>query len=247
MRLKSNCDQSGSVTDVNNVFQRRPEAKILRDRERARQHRDKMKASDIVQSNDKLSESADSPSRGSKTLSSSQMNTRLSIKRSQVCSTQGNMDYGDNNDGSIAVEGASGGETTTGTQPELEQIFVDRGYVKDYIDTITDSSVRKRLKNKKRNLTFLRVSRDQKSKMLLCESDDLVLECGESRIVGNGSAYCGYWYVKQQNKKMLPEERTRFERMQSAQSLTPDELCVVYRYAKGYLRSLRERIIEIVT
>ena len=86
------------------------------------------------------------------------------------------------------------------------------GVVKQYAATLIDKSVQRRLKNKGRNKTFRRVALHHAGNgdQLICETDDLVLEYPCTNPVPKYS----YWYVKQEPRNMLSEERDKLANLQ---------------------------------
>ena len=86
----------------------------------------------------------------------------------------------------------------------LVMLGVSTNTVRDYDATLTNRSVQ-RLRNQNRNQSFSNVALDNRDdkQVLLCESDDLVIEfdCNYKR--GSGVPY---WFVKQETKNMLSEE-----------------------------------------
>ena len=95
---------------------------------------------------------------------------------------------------------------------ELDERFIkgrDAGFsvdtVKDYVATLTDRSVQRRLREPKRNQSFTKVPLDNRDgeEFILCESDDLVFEFNCKATSGYG---VHYWFVKQEARNMLSEE-----------------------------------------
>eukprot|EP00745_Piridium_sociabile_P026525 TRINITY_DN4238_c0_g1_i6.p1 TRINITY_DN4238_c0_g1~~TRINITY_DN4238_c0_g1_i6.p1 ORF type:complete len:306 (-),score=64.70 TRINITY_DN4238_c0_g1_i6:208-1125(-) len=81
------------------------------------------------------------------------------------------------------------------------------GVVKGYVATLTDKSVQRRLRDRTRNKSFRKVvlHHSDSNDLLICESDDLVLEyrCSPD------TASHHYWYVKQEENSMLTDERAK--------------------------------------
>eukprot|EP00745_Piridium_sociabile_P042769 TRINITY_DN865_c0_g1_i4.p1 TRINITY_DN865_c0_g1~~TRINITY_DN865_c0_g1_i4.p1 ORF type:complete len:296 (+),score=72.21 TRINITY_DN865_c0_g1_i4:174-1061(+) len=98
-------------------------------------------------------------------------------------------------------------------QPDLqEEPIIDNrvagfntGDVRKYVATLTDRSVQRRLRDQQRNKLFRKtvLHQSQDRNMLLCESDDIVLEYSCDSPDGG---LVMYWYVKQDQKNMLGEE-----------------------------------------
>eukprot|EP00745_Piridium_sociabile_P042770 TRINITY_DN865_c0_g1_i5.p1 TRINITY_DN865_c0_g1~~TRINITY_DN865_c0_g1_i5.p1 ORF type:complete len:300 (+),score=74.57 TRINITY_DN865_c0_g1_i5:174-1073(+) len=98
-------------------------------------------------------------------------------------------------------------------QPDLhEEPAIDNwvagfntGSVHKYVATLTDRSVQRRLRDQQRNKLFRKtvLHQSQDRNMLLCESDDIVLEYSCDSPDGG---LVMYWYVKQDQKNMLGEE-----------------------------------------
>eukprot|EP00745_Piridium_sociabile_P042767 TRINITY_DN865_c0_g1_i1.p1 TRINITY_DN865_c0_g1~~TRINITY_DN865_c0_g1_i1.p1 ORF type:complete len:303 (+),score=67.47 TRINITY_DN865_c0_g1_i1:174-1082(+) len=95
--------------------------------------------------------------------------------------------------------------------------FNTRG-VKNYVATLTDRSVQRRLRDKQRNTSFRKavLHRCEDVNRLLFESDDIVLEypC-DSRSEEDWS----YWFVKQEEKNMLQEERVKLANLRKGKRI----------------------------
>ena len=97
-------------------------------------------------------------------------------------------------------------DSLTHPTAELDEGFIrgrDAGFsvdiIKDYVATLTDRSVQRRLRDPKRNRSFSKVALDNRDgeEFILCESDDLVFEFDCKATSG-----CGvhYWFVKQEHE-----------------------------------------------
>ena len=91
-----------------------------------------------------------------------------------------------------------------------EKKAIDLGYdtnvVKNYVSTLMDPSVQRRLRNENRNKNFRKVALDIRrgQKLLLFESDDIVLE--HTFTHDDSRSHTSFWYVKQRRQHMLMEE-----------------------------------------
>ena len=81
------------------------------------------------------------------------------------------------------------------------------GVVKDYVSTLSDKGVQRRIRDQKRNKVFRKVVEHEAERgvVVLCESDDFVLEYSGDLNV----PHLLYWFVKQDEKNMLEEECVR--------------------------------------
>ena len=75
----------------------------------------------------------------------------------------------------------------------------------DYVATLTDRAVQRHLRDECRNETFSRVVFDGES-VLVFESSDIVVEMTYDE---PGACALDFWFVKQSDRRMLPEERAR--------------------------------------
>ena len=108
---------------------------------------------------------------------------------------------------------ASCEDSLTHPTAEFDERFIkgrDTGFsvdiVKDYVATLTDRSVQRRLRDTKRNRSFSKVTLDNRDgeEFILCESDDLVFKFGRKATSG---CRLHYRFVKQEARNMLSEER----------------------------------------
>ena len=111
----------------------------------------------------------------------------------------------------------------------------DCGVVKTYVGTFTDRSLQKRLRDQQRNKVFRKTviqKADDGSNLLLCESDDIVLEylCTESAEIDK----CVFFYVKQKHNNMLREECDRLTYLRRGKT------CRDTQYDQARARALHE-------
>ena len=104
-------------------------------------------------------------------------------------------------------------DSLTHPTAEFDERFIkgrDAGFsvdiVKNYVATLTDRSVQRRLRDPKRNRSFFKVALDNRDgeEFILCESDDLVFKFGRKATSG---CRLYYWFVRQEARNMLSEER----------------------------------------
>ena len=110
------------------------------------------------------------------------------------------------------------------------------GIVKDYVATLTSWSVQRRLRDKHRNHDFRKFVLGQSENyrnILICESDDLVLELPTDSPSENGGLF---WYVKQEELHMLQEERDKLRALQTGQPIANISNS---RHAQTQARALR--------
>jgi len=97
----------------------------------------------------------------------------------------------------------------------------DSGIVKQYVSTLTDKRVQRRLRDSKRNTRFRKVVVHNlvDQNIVMCESDDITLEYSWNGDPGEESK-CVFWYIKQEEKNMLPEERVKLARLRKGKQCT---------------------------
>ena len=101
--------------------------------------------------------------------------------------------------------------TTEQIQPEVYK-SMEATVVRDYMSTISDDVIKQNLQNPRRNKRFRNVRANETNDILLCESDDLVVEFDCRKRGGEGK--WSYFFVKQDSVSLLPEERTRMYQLQ---------------------------------
>ncbi|KAL8562252.1 hypothetical protein ACOMHN_037208 [Nucella lapillus] len=106
-------------------------------------------------------------------------------------------------------------ETNSDIEPVIESIIdgFDAGTVKNYVATLTDRSLQRRLRNQNRNNAFRRVVlQSDDADLLLFESDDIVLEY--SLHPSSNDTYA-FWYIKQEDRNILDEERGKLANLRN--------------------------------
>ena len=109
--------------------------------------------------------------------------------------------------------------------------------VKEYVSTLTDIAVQRRLRDKTRNKVFRKVveHESEKGSVVFCESDDIVLEYSNDL---NAPPKWRYWFVKQEERSMLHEERARMADLQRGKRL--------HARQRSETRARAERDLEVL-
>ena len=81
-----------------------------------------------------------------------------------------------------------------------------------------DRAVQRRLRDKNRNNVFRKVVEHESDSgsVVLCESEDIVIEYSHNL---NAPAKMTYWFVKQEERNMLHEERQRLADLRAGKRL----------------------------
>ena len=116
----------------------------------------------------------------------------------------------------------------------------DTGVVRSYVATLTEKAVQRRLKDNKRNVAFRKVvsCETDRRRLVMLETDDIVLEYKHSDDL-NTPAECMYWFVKQSDKNMLPDERARISHLRTGQRVHSTEHEEIRARAERKLEALR--------
>eukprot|EP00745_Piridium_sociabile_P013610 TRINITY_DN20050_c0_g1_i10.p1 TRINITY_DN20050_c0_g1~~TRINITY_DN20050_c0_g1_i10.p1 ORF type:complete len:301 (-),score=66.62 TRINITY_DN20050_c0_g1_i10:243-1145(-) len=115
------------------------------------------------------------------------------------------------------------------------------GVVSSYVASLVDKTVQRQLRARHRNKTFRKVVSHKPNNvdMLLCESDDIVLEIP---CLSDSDGGCTYWFVKQNEKNMLTEECVRLANLQKGRSVGNTRHAEVQARAERELHALHDLI-----
>ena len=126
------------------------------------------------------------------------------------------------------------------TEPRFDSVIAgfEASEVKNYVATLTDRAVQNRLRDQSRNKAFRKVvyQHSNETDLLLCESDDLVLECSCD------SGDYVYWYTKQEEKKMLPEEHIKLAKLRKGKRIRHTKYAETEANALRQLHALHDLI-----
>ena len=118
----------------------------------------------------------------------------------------------------------------------------NQGVVKSYVASLTDKFSQKHLKDRDRNkcITAVRLHHSDDGDHLLCETDDIVLEYRCSYSV---HPYCHYWYVKQDESRMLQEEKDKLANLRKGQIIGRGRYAEIWACAARHLDELHGLIL----
>ena len=203
---------SGSGQPSVQCFRRKPPSQLRRDQERAQQRKaNQNQASVSHEHSDKQTFSMEVPvANTSETVVRPTLESIVErIVDPEKCTQH--TSYSTQNRPQHATRSNQSKPTTEQIQPEVYK-SMEATVVRDYMSTISDDVIKQNLQNPRRNKRFRNVRANETNDILLCESDDLVVEFDCRKRGGEGK--WSYFFVKQDSVSLLPEERTRMYQLQ---------------------------------
>ncbi|KAL8589990.1 hypothetical protein ACOMHN_007015 [Nucella lapillus] len=115
-------------------------------------------------------------------------------------------------------------QPVTDTVPTVESSIArfSAGVIKDYVSTLTDRSLQRRLRDRQRNKAFRKVVKHTSdgALSLLCESDYIVMEYS---LDSGAEGECMFWCVKQKENNKLTDERVKLANLRKGKRLRQTE------------------------
>jgi len=116
--------------------------------------------------------------------------------------------------------------------------------VRDYVATIKDKKLRKNLSVSSRNQRFSKVSVNSNNDVLVCESDDVVVEFDYNK--GGRAGFVSFWYIKQPFVNLLPDERPRVTQLMFGREVDKSEHRTAIAHATDFLHQLGQIVQRYV-
>jgi hypothetical protein len=138
----------------------------------------------------------------------------------------------------------SDSQSETTTQPTPQREVLSEDCVRDYVATIKDKKLRKNLSVSSRNQTFSKVSVNSNNDVLVCESDDVVVEFDYNK--GGGAGCVSFWYIKQPFVNLLPDERPRVTQLMFGREVDKSEHRTAIAHATNFLHQLGQIVQRFV-
>ena len=115
---------------------------------------------------------------------------------------------------------------------------IDTEHVKNYVATLTDRGLQRRLRDPSRNVSFSKAAYQAKDTLLL-SSDDLVLEVQKA---SSGAYALSFWFVNQESRRMRAEESARLYNLSRSRAIDLSRHREPHLLATEFLHILRDVI-----
>ena len=212
-------------------FRKKPPCQVRRDQERARKGRQQAKQQNSE--SNVCHTLFDSPGDQSRpTVEDRKLPTTVTHQEHSdnvdVCHVPTSGDQMRSADSNVSLESLT--DELAGLTIDNNVAGFTTGIVRDYVATLAEKAVQRRLRDKCRNIGLRKVvsCNSDRGPVVLCESDDIVVEYSDNL---NAPLDCLFWFVKQDDRNQLPEERARLsdlrrgERVSSTQRMRDTGTC----------------------